>query len=128
MPKRTLGFYVVNVFAFLLMLAGLAMIVAEGFAHYRPFFTHKAAGTVLVSAWTATPFIVGGVLIIFGALCLAYTVVLPALTAVEGMSPFIASLINAVKPLTGTRATDVKAAEILSKTAEHELKSPTGPT
>lgn len=109
------------------MIAGLALIVAEGFAHYRPFFTKKPIGTLIVSAWTATPFIVGGTLIVFGALCLAYTVVLPALTAVEGMSPFIARLLEAVKPGTGTRGTDIQAAQILAKTAEHEMKSVTPP-
>ena len=122
MAKKSLGFYVVNVFAFLAMLVGLAMIVAEGFAHYRPYFTHKATGAVLVSEWTTTPFIVGGVLIVFGALILAYTVVIPALTAVEGLSPFVARLIEAVKPTTGTRATDIQAAAILATTAEHDAK------
>jgi hypothetical protein len=111
--KKSLGFYIVNVFAFLMMLAGFGMIVAEGYAHYHPFFTKKPAGAVLVSAWTATPFIVGGVLTVFGALILGYTVVRPALLELEGLSPFIAQLLNSVK-LGGTRATDVQATQIVA--------------
>ena len=124
MAKKSLGFYIVNVFAFLLMTIGLALISIEGVVHYRPFFSCSAA---VSNNWTVTPFAVGGMMIIFGALVLAYTIVLPALSAVEGMGPFLTTLINAVRPLTGSRATDVKAAEILQTTAEHELKTTSTP-
>jgi hypothetical protein len=104
--KKSLGFYVVNVFAFLMMLVGMTLIVLEGLAHYRPYFTHKCC--VLQSNWTVMPFVSGAVLMVGGGLILAYTVVSPALHELEGASPFIAELLNSVK-LGGSRDTDKTA-------------------
>jgi hypothetical protein len=113
--KKTWGVYVVEFFAVLMMLIGTALMVIEGVAHYRPYFTHKTA--VLTSNWTATPFIVGGVLILFGAMILAYALVKPAVDELEDASGFIAKLIDSVK-LWGNRSTDKAAAEIVAKTGE----------
>jgi hypothetical protein len=115
--KKTWGVYVVEFFAVLMMVIGTALMVIEGVAHYRPYFTHKAAGTVIASNWTATPFIVGGVLILFGAMILAYALVKPAVDELEDASGFISQLISSVK-LWGNRSTDKAAAEIVAKTGE----------
>jgi hypothetical protein len=106
--KKTWGVYVVEFFAVLMMLIGTALMVLEGLAHYRPYFTHKAAGTVIVSNWTATPFIVGGVLIVFGSLILAYALVKPVMDEMEDGSTFVSQLLQSVK-LWGNRSTDKTA-------------------
>jgi hypothetical protein len=117
MSKKSLGIIVVEVFAFFAMLIGFAIIVVEAFAHYRPYFTHLPTGRVLVSEWTVTPFIVGGVLIAFGALVLGYTIVKPAMDELEDASSFVTNLISSVK-LWGSRSTDKQAVDIVAKTGE----------
>jgi hypothetical protein len=113
--KKSFGVYVVEVFAFLAMLFGLGIVVAETLAHYRPYFTHK--DHVLSSDWTVTPFIVGASFFVFGSLILGYTIVKPALDEVEDASGFITNLLGSLKfwgktttnPVTGEQKTVVVA-------------------
>jgi hypothetical protein len=107
--KSKWGIYVVNGFSVLMMVIGTTLMVLEGIVHYRPYLTRKPTGTVIVANWTATPFIVGGILVLFGALILGYTIVKPALVEFEGLLPFLTSLLQSVKPW-GQRATDKQAA------------------
>lgn len=113
--KKSLGVYIVEVFAFLAMLFGLGIVVAETLAHYRHFFSHKA--DVLASEWTVTPFVVGASFFVFGALILGYTVVKPAMDEFEDASSFITNLLGSLKfwgktttnPVTGEQKTVVVA-------------------
>jgi hypothetical protein len=125
--KKTFGVYVVEVFAFLSMIFGLGIVVIESVAHYRPYFTHKAAGAVLVPGWTVTPFVVGAAFFAFGGLILGYTIVKPALDEVEDASSFVTNLLQSVK-FWGSRATDKVAATdehaaavVVAATNEHPV-------
>lgn len=128
--KKTVGVIIVEVFSFLAMLFGLAIVVIEAVAHYRPYFTHKT--NVLSSTWTVTPFVVGGTFFVFGALVLGYTVVKPALDEVEDASSFVTNLLSSVK-FWGSRSTDKQAASdpkaaavVTAVTGEHPAETPPG--